>query len=48
MDELLRVEGSEWKAEILSIKEPCNQFGSRLPKQLWDELKGLEERLGKA
>ncbi len=48
MDELLRVEGSEWKAEIPSIKEPFNQFGSRLPKELWDELKALEERLGKA
>jgi phosphoenolpyruvate carboxykinase (GTP) len=48
MDELLRVDGDEWKAEIPSITEHFNQFGSRLPKELWDELKGLEERLGKA
>ncbi len=48
MDELLRVDGAEWKAEIPSIKEHFNQFGSHLPKELWDELKSLEERLGKA
>jgi phosphoenolpyruvate carboxykinase (GTP) len=48
MDELLRVDGAEWKAEIPSIKEHFNQFGSHLPKELWDELNALEERLGKA
>ena len=47
MDELLRVDGAEWKAEIPSIKEHFNQFGSHLPKELWDELKSLEERLNK-
>ncbi len=48
MAELLHVDGAEWKAEIPSIKEHFNQFGSHLPKELWDELKSLEERLNKA
>jgi phosphoenolpyruvate carboxykinase (GTP) len=48
MQELLRVDAAEWKAEVPGITEHFNQFGSHLPKELWDELKIMEDRLSKA
>ena len=46
MEELLRVDKDQWKAELEGITEHFNRFGDRLPPEMWDELKALEERLG--
>ncbi|MBL8026009.1 MAG: phosphoenolpyruvate carboxykinase (GTP) [Fibrobacteres bacterium] len=46
MKELLRVDTTEWKNEVVSIKEHFARFGEKLPKELADELAGLEKRLG--
>jgi phosphoenolpyruvate carboxykinase (GTP) len=43
--ELLGVDADGWLAEVPSIKEHFERFGSHLPPALWEELKGLEERL---
>jgi phosphoenolpyruvate carboxykinase (GTP) len=45
MEELLRVDREAWKGELGSIREHFDQFGSRLPKELWDEFGALEKRL---
>jgi phosphoenolpyruvate carboxykinase (GTP) len=46
MTELLRVDPTEWKAEIPPIREFYAQFGDRLPAALTKEIDTLEERLG--
>jgi phosphoenolpyruvate carboxykinase (GTP) len=46
MDELLRVDPEEWRAELPSIRAHYAQFGDRLPDALRHELDTLEERLG--
>src|ERR1700678_1915130 len=43
--ELLGVNAKDWLAEVPSIKEHFDHFGSHLPQGLRDELQGLEERL---
>jgi phosphoenolpyruvate carboxykinase (GTP) len=48
MEELLKVDVDEWLAEVPLIKEHFETFGDRLPAELWEELKGLEDRLQKA
>jgi phosphoenolpyruvate carboxykinase (GTP) len=47
MKELLTVNKTEWLAEVEGIREHYAKFGSRLPKELQDELKDLEQRLKK-
>ena len=44
--ELLRVDSEEWRAEIPSIGEHFDQFASRFPQALRDQLQVMEERLG--
>jgi phosphoenolpyruvate carboxykinase (GTP) len=46
MEELLRVDGDEWKAEVPLIERHYSQFGDRLPEALADELEKLRDRLG--
>jgi len=46
--ELLRVEVDGWLQEIPLIKEYYEQFGSRLPAALMDEVEKLEQRLQEA
>ncbi|HEX2064885.1 MAG TPA: phosphoenolpyruvate carboxykinase (GTP), partial [Acidimicrobiales bacterium] len=46
LDELLRVDRSDWQAEVPSIAEHYRHLGDRLPSGLWEELSALEERLG--
>ncbi|MEW6136660.1 MAG: phosphoenolpyruvate carboxykinase (GTP) [Thermodesulfobacteriota bacterium] len=48
LEELLQVDLPGWKAEVPLIREYFEQFGDRLPQELWDELKNLEQRLDKA
>jgi phosphoenolpyruvate carboxykinase (GTP) len=45
MDELLRVDRDEWKAEIPLIEEHFAIFGDRLPEALRGELEALRKRL---
>jgi phosphoenolpyruvate carboxykinase (GTP) len=45
VDELLSVDIEGWLAEVPLIKEHFAKFGSHLPKELRDEVAGLEQRL---
>jgi phosphoenolpyruvate carboxykinase (GTP) len=45
VDELLKVDESEWRAEIPSIEEHYASLAERLPDALRDELHALEKRL---
>jgi phosphoenolpyruvate carboxykinase (GTP) len=44
LDELLKVDGEDWRAEVPSIEEHYTSL-ERVPAPLWDELKDLEKRL---
>jgi len=46
LDELLRVDVEDWRAELPSIEEHYAQFGDRLPPALRAQLDALAERLG--
>ncbi|HTZ08146.1 MAG TPA: phosphoenolpyruvate carboxykinase (GTP) [Acidimicrobiales bacterium] len=46
LDELLRVDTAEWRAEVPLIQEHYAQFGDRLPVELAAQLEALERRLG--
>jgi phosphoenolpyruvate carboxykinase (GTP) len=48
MEEMLSVDKDGWIKELVSIKEYYGKFGDRLPKELFNELAELEERLNKA
>jgi len=45
MNELLRVDGDDWRAEAASIREHYEKFGDKLPQGLGEELADLEKRL---
>jgi phosphoenolpyruvate carboxykinase (GTP) len=45
LDELLRVDVGGWLQELPLISEYYDQFGSHLPEELRDELRGMKERL---
>jgi phosphoenolpyruvate carboxykinase (GTP) len=47
MDEILRVDRSEWLNECDLIAEHQAQFGSRLPEEMREQFEGLRERLNK-
>lgn len=46
LEEALKVDVEEWKAEIPQIQEWFEKFGDDLPSVLWTELDGLKARLG--
>jgi phosphoenolpyruvate carboxykinase (GTP) len=46
MDELLRVDTAEWRAEVPLIRTHFAQFGDRLPAELAQAVDTLEQRLG--
>lgn len=46
MAEILKVDPGQWKDELKGIRDHFNRFADRLPPEMWDELKALEERLG--
>jgi phosphoenolpyruvate carboxykinase (GTP) len=46
MAEILKVDSEQWKDELQGIRDHFNRFADRLPPEMWDELKALEERLG--
>lgn len=45
MERLLSVDKEEWKAELEEVRSFFSQFGERLPQELWEEFKKLEEAL---
>ena len=45
VDELLKVDIDGWRAEVPLIKEHFAHFGSRLPEELNQEIRALEDRL---
>jgi phosphoenolpyruvate carboxykinase (GTP) len=45
VDELLKVDPDEWRAEVPSIEEHFDFLGDHLPHELRDQLEGLEKRL---
>ncbi len=47
IDEALRVDPDEWRAEVRLIDEHFRTLGDRLPRELLDELASLEQRLGR-
>ena len=47
LDELLAVDNNLWKNEVEDLREFYKQFGDRLPKEIAEELDGLESRLNK-
>ncbi len=46
LDELLKVDNADWKAEVPLIREHFATFGDRLPSKLNDAVDDLEARLG--
>ncbi|HLX87528.1 MAG TPA: phosphoenolpyruvate carboxykinase (GTP) [Acidimicrobiales bacterium] len=46
MEELLRVDNDEWRAELPLISEHYARFGDRLPSELSAEFEALQTRLG--
>jgi phosphoenolpyruvate carboxykinase (GTP) len=46
LEQALKVDIEEWKAEIPQITEWFEKFGESLPAVLWTELDGLKARLG--
>ncbi len=46
LEELLRVDADEWRAEVPLIREHFATFGDRLPPALHDQVDQLERRLG--
>ncbi len=46
LDELLKVDVEEWKAEVPSIQAHLDSLGERLPQEMRDQLAALSERLG--
>jgi phosphoenolpyruvate carboxykinase (GTP) len=46
LEQVLRVDPEEWKAEIPQVTEWFHKFGDKLPGVLWAELDALKARLG--
>jgi phosphoenolpyruvate carboxykinase (GTP) len=47
LEDLLSVDNNAWKEDIVNIKDFYAQVGERVPAELYEELKALEERLSK-
>ena len=45
MERLLAVNKKEWLAELDSIEKFFDQFGSRLPDEMWSQHERLRQRL---
>lgn len=46
VEKVLDVNNANWKGELPGMKEFFDKFGDTLPKEMWDEYKALEQRLG--
>lgn len=47
MEELTSVDTSGWLNGVKEMEQFYNQFGERLPDEIWDEHRKLKERLGR-
>jgi phosphoenolpyruvate carboxykinase (GTP) len=45
LEKLFAIERDEWQAELADIRKFFDQFGERLPGELWDEFRALTKRL---
>ena len=45
VEELLDVDAEAWQQELAGQKEWLEKFGSKMPKEMWDQFKELEQRL---
>jgi phosphoenolpyruvate carboxykinase (GTP) len=45
-NKLLAIDKDEWKKETAEIGEFFQQFGPRMPQEMWDEYEALRKRLG--
>jgi phosphoenolpyruvate carboxykinase (GTP) len=45
MEELLRIEPEDWKAQLSQVREHYAQFGDKLPDELRSQLEALEQKL---
>jgi phosphoenolpyruvate carboxykinase (GTP) len=45
MEELLKVDRTEWNSEAADIKSFYDKFGSRIPPEMLEELEALKKRL---
>ena len=45
VEELLDVDPEAWQQELAGQKEWLEKFGARMPKEMWEQFKGLEQRL---
>ena len=45
IEQALRVDPHEWRAEVVAVRKHFDEFGDRLPESLRDELSALEGRL---
>jgi len=45
MEKLFKIDNDEWKLELEDVRSFFNQFGEKLPKEIWDEFKKLESQL---
>ena len=45
IERLLDIDKEAWKEEAVSIREHIESYGPKMPKELYDELQGLENRL---
>jgi phosphoenolpyruvate carboxykinase (GTP) len=46
VEKVLEVKNDDWKKEVPAQKEFFDKFGNRLPKEMTEELKAFEKRLG--
>jgi phosphoenolpyruvate carboxykinase (GTP) len=46
LDDLLSVKNDAWKQEVAAIRKYLGEYGARTPKALFEELDGVEQRLG--
>ncbi|HOP56068.1 MAG TPA: phosphoenolpyruvate carboxykinase (GTP) [bacterium] len=45
MEKLFKIDNDEWKLELEDVRSFFNQFGEKLPQEIWDEFKKLESQL---
>jgi phosphoenolpyruvate carboxykinase (GTP) len=45
VEELLDVDAEAWQAELAGQKQFLESFGPKMPKEMWDQYKALEQRL---
>lgn len=45
LEKLFAINPDEWQIEMADIRKFFEQFGERLPKELWEEFNALAKRL---